>query len=71
MPELLGKPVWKSLTVWGLALWVAAEAVLGEVCAAGFASAELCATLDHWATIVSGVLVSLGIRRAATAPNTG
>ena len=43
----------------------------GEVCAAGFASAELCATLDHWATIVSGVLVSLGIRRAATAPNTG
>ena len=66
MPELLGKPVWKSLTVWGLALWVAAEA-----CAAGFASAELCATLDHWATIVSGVLVSLGIRRAATAPNTG
>ena len=67
------KPVWKSMTAWGLALFAAVPPALDVLCAegTGVLSTETCAMLTTWAQNVGGVLTVLGLRRAATAPNVG
>lgn len=64
------KPIYKSITAWGLVLWVGVGAALNQACGVGVLSAELCATIGGWTDGIGQVLTFLGIRRAATAPNT-
>jgi hypothetical protein len=64
MPNLFGKPWFKSLTAWGLVVFVGATAGADAVCAAGMISPETCAMLKSGAEKVGGVLVVLGLRRA-------
>lgn len=64
------KPAYKSMTAWGLVIFVMAEAAAGEVCDAGLISVAACSTVATVLKYVGGVLTVLGLRRAATAPNT-
>jgi hypothetical protein len=64
------KPVLKSLTVWGLIIFTAAQAGAVEACTAGLLGTGVCATITTILKYVGGALTVLGLRRAATAPNT-
>lgn len=66
LENMLGKPWFKSLTVWGLILWVGASASLNEACSGGLLASGTCDTLTHITAGVGQVLTFLGIRRAAT-----
>jgi hypothetical protein len=59
------KPWTQSLTAWGLVIYVAGEAAVGEICGGELISAEVCSLLENWAATVGVVLTALGIRRAA------
>lgn len=63
-----GKSWYKSLTAWGLVVFTAGDALVGEACALGLIGDETCATLEGWIVKVSGVLVGLGLRRAIAPP---
>ena len=60
-----GKDWFESLTVWGLIIFVAADAVTAEVCARGLMSAAWCADAVGFLKTVGGILGVLGVRRAA------
>jgi hypothetical protein len=66
-----GKPVYKSMTAWGLALFVAAQAGMVELCGAEVLTAATCGAFATVLKYIGGILTVLGIRRAATAPNAG
>ena len=66
-----GKSWYKSLTAWGVIVFIVVTSAIDQVCAAGVASDSLCATLTTWSETIGAVLVTLGIRKAATAPNSG
>jgi len=66
-----GKPIWKSITMWGIAIWTGGAAVLDQACGGGLLSESLCMTLTGWVETVGAVLTVVGLRRAATAPNSG
>ncbi len=59
-----GKAPWDSMTAWGLAVFVAGDAFLGQVCSAGMIGAETCVMLQGAVAKTGVVLAALGIRRA-------
>ncbi len=62
--QMFGKKSWyHSLTAWGVVILVAAEAAV----AAGLLPPEAA----RYVQILGGVAATLGIRKAASAPNTG
>lgn len=65
------KPIWQSITAWGLVVFFGLTAALDQACAGGVFSDDLCGKLTGWSEALGAILVTLGIRRAATAPNTG
>jgi hypothetical protein len=67
---LLGdKPWFKSLTTWGVIVFIAAEAGITEACAGGALGTGLCATLATGLKYIGGALAVFGLRRAAVSPN--
>ena len=72
LTSLVGdKPLYKSMTVWGLALWQMGQPVLDSLCSAGILDVDTCGTAGEWLVKIGVILTGLGIRRAATSPNTG
>jgi hypothetical protein len=66
-----GKPWFQSLTAWGLVVFFGLTAALDQACSAGVFGEGLCMTLTGWSESLGAVLTVLGLRRAATAPNSG
>jgi hypothetical protein len=64
-----GKAWFKSMTAWGLIVWATAEAVMGQICEAGILSPDACSSAGAIVSAAGAILAALGIRRAATAPN--
>lgn len=64
----LGKDWWQSLTVWGVGLYVAAQAIADALCAPGMGllPGDWCPQIASVLDTVGKVLVALGLRRAAT-----
>lgn len=65
-----GKSWYKSLTVWGLIIFAGATAGAQEACELGAFSGGVCDNIERWGATLGTVMTGLGIRRAATAPNT-
>ena len=68
-PALLNKPIYKSITAWGVVIFVAAEAGITQACGGELLGAGLCGTIAAGLKYVGGALTALGLRRAAVAPN--
>ena len=66
LSAIFGSRKWyQSLTFWGLAVYVAGAAFIGQVCGdTGILSASLCSTLESSSDTIGVVLTALGIRRA-------
>lgn len=62
--NILGKPWYRSFTVWGLLIFVGASGAVDQVCSAGLLSPEHCTLVQEILQKVGGVLTVLGIRRA-------
>lgn len=59
------KPWFKSLTAWGVVLFAAGSAGIGEACgSAGLLSEGLCGSLNGFLTAFGSILAALGLRRA-------
>lgn len=70
LTKLVGdKPIFKSMTVWGVLIFVGVTAMLDQACSQGLISEVTCGTMTAWAKNIGGVLTVLGLRRAATAEN--
>jgi hypothetical protein len=65
------KPIYKSLTVWGVAIFVVAEAASAHLCEVEILNVATCGTIATVLKYIGGILGVLGLRRAATAPNSG
>ncbi len=61
---MLNKPIYKSMTVWGLVLFAGAAPMLDAACQTGALGAESCAAFAVWLEKAGAVLTALGIRRA-------
>jgi len=64
-----GKTWTRSLTAWGLIVFFGVTAALDQACAGGAITEEMCARLSGWSESIGAILTVLGIRKAATAPN--
>ena len=62
------KPWYKSLTSWGLIVFVGATSVLDEACVQGMMSSDVCDIAKGLLSNVGVVLTVLGIRKAANTP---
>ena len=67
LSAIFGSRKWfQSLTFWGLAVYVAGAAFIGQVCGdTGLLSDGLCSTLESSSDTIGIVLTALGIRRAS------
>lgn len=65
-----GKPWFKSVTAWGIVIFAAGSAAATGACEVGLLSTSACATVMSIVKWTGGILVTLGLRKAATAPNT-
>lgn len=65
-----GKPWFKSVTAWGLVIFAAGSAAATGACEVGLLSSSVCETAMTVVQWTGGILVTLGLRKAATAPNT-
>lgn len=63
-----GKSWYESLTGWGVVIFLAGSAGLEAACSQGLLSADICATASHAVDVTSGILVTLGIRKATQQP---
>ncbi len=62
--NILGdKPLYRSVTMWGLAVFVGVTAAFDEVCARELLSQSACDTGVYWAEKIGTVLGAIGIRR--------
>lgn len=68
-----GKPWFQSLTAWGLIVIGVSEVFVAQACSSEVAllSAGVCGVLVKGLDMIGGLLVTLGIRKASTAQNTG
>ena len=75
MPEMLknlfgDKPWYQSITAWGLVLYAMGTAGASAACESGILSFQTCDTFETFAATAGSALVVLGLRKAATAPDT-
>jgi hypothetical protein len=75
MPEMLqklfgDKPWYQSITAWGLVIYTIAMAGGNAACEAGLLSFSACDTVESIGGTIGIVITALGIRKAATAPDT-
>lgn len=63
--SIFGKPWFKSMTAWGLVLWVATLAGSEAACSSSLLQPDTCQAIQAISEKVSAVLVALGIRKAA------
>lgn len=61
---MLNKPIYKSMTVWGLVLFAGAAPMLDAACQSGALSVDACTAAAVWLEKAGAVLTALGIRRA-------
>ena len=68
-----GKPWYESMTIWAGITFTVANVAVVQLCAPEVAilSATVCGWLVKSMNMVGGWLALLGIRKAATAPNSG
>jgi hypothetical protein len=71
LKNLFGEKAWyQSVTAWGLVVYAAATAGATAACESGLLSFQTCDSVETLGATLGSVLVVLGLRKAATAPDT-